>query len=135
MSDPPTMRLSVLTPTAIVVDAEVTKVVAEGQGGSFGLLPRHVDTAAALVAGLLAYTEAGTTDETVLAVDSGALVKYGRQVDVATIEALRGGDAGDLRQKLEQVFLDLDEREQRSRAALARLESDLNAQLIELEHE
>jgi F-type H+-transporting ATPase subunit epsilon len=135
MSDPQTMRLRVLTPTAIVVDAEVTKVVAEGQGGSFGLLPRHVDTAAALVPGLLAYTEAGTTDETVLAVDSGALVKYGRQVDVATIEALRGGDAADLRQQLEQAFLDLDEREQRSRAALARLESDLTAQLIELEHE
>jgi F-type H+-transporting ATPase subunit epsilon len=129
------MHLRVLTPTAVVVDAEVTKVVAEGHAGSFGLLPRRVDMAAALVPGLLAYTEAGSTEETVLAVDSGTLVKCGRVVQVATIDAIQGGGAPALREQIEQAFLDLDEREQRSRAALARLESDLTAQLIELEHD
>jgi hypothetical protein len=55
-------------------------------------------------------------------------------VDVATSEAIRGDDPVALRRRLEQALLELDEREQRSRAALARLESDLTAQLIELDH-
>jgi F-type H+-transporting ATPase subunit epsilon len=129
------MHLRVLTPTAVVVDTEVTKIVAEAESGSFGLLPRHVDMAAALVPGLLSYTEPGTTEETVLAVDMGTLVKCGSQVHVATIDALHGGDAPALREQLHQAFLELDEREQRSRTALARLEGDLTAQLIELEHD
>jgi F-type H+-transporting ATPase subunit epsilon len=128
------MQLRVLTPTHVVLEAEVTSVVAEGQDGSFGLLPRHVDMVSALVPSLMVYSEPGHAQQGVLAVNTGMLVKCGRAVRVATSDAIRGSDAAELMQQLERAFLDLDEREQRSRAALARLESDLTAQLIELDH-
>ncbi len=135
MSRPSTMRLRVLTAARVVVDAEVVKVTAEGLEGSFTLLPRHVDTVSALVPGLLSFTGAADPpQEQVLAVNTGVLVKCGRHVDVATSEAIRGDDPAALRRGLQQALLELDEREQRSRAALARLESDLTAQLIELDH-
>ncbi len=130
------MWLRVLTPTRVVLELEVVKVIAEGEDGSFALLPRHVDVVSALVPGLLVFTEVGEgpAQEHVLAVNSGTLVKCGRHVDVATSEAIRGEDPQMLAEQLRRAFVDVDEREQRSRAALARLESDLTAQLIELEH-
>ena len=42
------MHLKVLLPTRVLVDEAVSKVVAEAENGSFGLLPRHVDFVAAL---------------------------------------------------------------------------------------
>jgi F0F1-type ATP synthase epsilon subunit len=43
------MRLEVFTPTALLVDVAVAKVVAEGAEGFFALLPRHIDLVAALL--------------------------------------------------------------------------------------
>jgi len=45
------MQLKVLLPTQVLVDEPVSKVVAEGEDGSFCLLPRHVDFTSALVPG------------------------------------------------------------------------------------
>ncbi|NMC75543.1 MAG: F0F1 ATP synthase subunit epsilon, partial [Geobacteraceae bacterium] len=45
------MKLTVLLPTGVLVDQEVTKVTAEAENGSFCLLPRHIDFLAALVPG------------------------------------------------------------------------------------
>jgi F-type H+-transporting ATPase subunit epsilon len=74
------MRLKVTLPSRTVLDQAVTKVVAEGQGGSFCLLPRHIDMTAALVPGLLSFAaEDGTPG--LLGVDEGVLVKCGGEVD------------------------------------------------------
>ena len=45
------MRLKVLLPTKVLIDEEVTKVVAEAENGSFCILPRHIDFVSALVPG------------------------------------------------------------------------------------
>jgi F-type H+-transporting ATPase subunit epsilon len=37
------MRLRVFLPERILIDQEVTKVVAEAENGSFGILPKHID--------------------------------------------------------------------------------------------
>ena len=80
------MRLKLLIPTRVVVDEEVAKVVADGEHGSFCLLPEHVDFLAALVPGLLAFEdEAG--QERFVAVDEGVLVKRGDEVLVSTRQA------------------------------------------------
>jgi F-type H+-transporting ATPase subunit epsilon len=50
------MNLKVLLPTEILIEREVTKIVAEAENGFFCILPRHVDFAAALVPGILAFT-------------------------------------------------------------------------------
>jgi F-type H+-transporting ATPase subunit epsilon len=116
------MRLKVTLPSRTVVDRAVIKVVAEGQDGSFCLLPRHIDMTAALVPGLLSFTaEDGAPG--LLGVDEGVLVKCGGEVLVATLNAVRGDDLATLRAAVHERFVELDEHERIARTALARLEA------------
>lgn len=125
------MKLTVLLPTGILVDQEVTKVTAEAENGSFCLLPRHIDFLAALVPGLLSFeNEAG--DEEFLAVDEGILVKCGAEVTISTRNAVRGVPLGQLREAVEKRFRVLDEREQQARAVLAKLEADLVVRFVRM---
>ena len=125
------MRLRILLPTQILVDSQVTKVIAEAENGSFCLLPRHVDMVAALTPGILTFT---TTDnqEEFAATDEGILVKQGYDILVSVRDAVRGTDLGWLRMMVRESFEELDEREKRARGALARLEADFVHRFIEL---
>lgn len=125
------MRLKVLLPTKVLLDEPARKVVAETENGSFGLLPRHVDFVAPLVPGMLSF-EAEDGTESFLAVDGGILVKNGSEVVVSTRRAVCGGDLGELRETIEREFFSLEDRERRTRSALARLESDIVRRFMEL---
>lgn len=127
------MRLQVLLPTEVLVDEEVDGVVAEGTHGAFVLLPRHVDTVAELVQGLLIARSAEEDEGPVLAVDGGTLVKCGQRVLVSTPEAIRGREVGELRRRAEEAFRARDERERLARAALGKLGADLVRRFLELE--
>lgn len=123
------MKLSVFLPSGIFLETTATKIVGEGPEGSFGILPRHIDVAAALVPGILSYvTERGR--EEFLAVDGGILVKEGESVSVATRMAVKG-DLGSLRKQVESFIRDLDERERKTRSAAARLEADFIRRFVE----
>lgn len=125
-----TMRLKVLVPTRVLVDALVGKVVAEAGDGSFGMLPRHVDFVAALVPGILLYvTEDGA--ERYLGTDEGILVKCGREVLVSTRNAVPGDDLATLRRTVRERYVELDEHERSARSALARLEAGVVRRFIE----
>jgi F-type H+-transporting ATPase subunit epsilon len=126
------MRLKVLLPSEVLLDAAVTKVIAEAENGAFCLLPRHIDFVAALVPGLLSF-ETEDEREEFLAVDEGILVKCGVQVLVSTRQAVRGPDLGSLRQAVDEQFRIVDEQERKARAAAARLEADLVRRFLELE--
>ena len=118
------MRLEVLTPTEVVIDAGVSKVVAEAENGWFCLEPRHIDFVTALVAGVLNYvTEDGI--EAFVAVDEGTLVKCGKRVMVSTGRAVAGTDLSTLEAMIVAEFKALDEAERVSRSALARLEAGI----------
>lgn len=125
------MKLTVLLPTGVLVDQEVTKVTAEAENGSFCLLPRHVDFLAALTPGLLSF-ENGTGDEEFLAVDEGILVKCGTDVMVSTRNAVRGVPLGQLRQAVQERFRVLDERERQAREVLAKLGADLVVRFVRM---
>jgi F-type H+-transporting ATPase subunit epsilon len=58
MTDDRSIRLRVFLPEKVLLDRPVRKVVAEGESGSFALLPRHVDYVEPLVPGILAFTPA-----------------------------------------------------------------------------
>lgn len=128
------MHLTVSLPTHILIDTTVRKVVAEAPTGSFCLLPRHVDRVSALVPGLFAYTDAEGEDHYVGVAD-GLLVKQGREVRVATLNAVKGPALGELHETIRREFLTMDERERRARSALARLEADFARRFIELSRE
>ena len=116
------LRLQVLLPTEILVNEQVSKVIAEAENGSFCLLPRHIDFVAALVPGVLCFTNREGQEE-FAAIDEGVLVKCGHDVFVSTLNGARGTDLDQLRALVEERFLELDEHERKARTALARLEA------------
>jgi F-type H+-transporting ATPase subunit epsilon len=126
------MRLAVLLPSRVLVDEEVTKVVAEAENGWFCLLPRHVDFVAALVPGILVFT-APDGGERLVALDHATLVKCGAEVLVSAWRGVTGDDLGSLRAVVEREFLALDDRERAARSALARLEAGVVRRFVELE--
>lgn len=125
------MKLKVLLPTDILVDQEVTKVIAEAENGSFCLLPRHIDFVAALPPGILIF-ESAEGHEKFIAVDEGTLVKVGREVLVSTRNAVQSSELGTLKQIVEQEFRVLGDREKRVHSASAKLEAELVRRFIEL---
>jgi F-type H+-transporting ATPase subunit epsilon len=126
------MHLKVLLPTEILVDEEVTRVVAEAQNGFFGMLPRHIDFVTALVPGILSFTSVEHGNR-VIAVDEGVLVKCGDDVLVSALNAVRGETLADLHHTVEARFHQLDEDERIARTALARLEAGALRLFAELE--
>ena len=116
------MRLKIFQPSEIFLDETISKVVGESPAGSFALLPRHIDMTTALVPGILAY-ENGQGKEVFLALDGGLLVKQGDQVSIATRMAIRG-ELGALREAVEKFVDEVDDRERKTRSAVARLEAD-----------
>ena len=130
------MRLRVLLPVQVLVDTEVTAVVAEGENGAFGIRPRHIDFVTSLAPGLLAFRPVegseGSDAEEFVAVDEGVLVKNGRDLLVSVRNAARGSDLGMLRALVEETFETLDDRERRARSAMARLEAGFVRRLLEL---
>ena len=126
------MKLKVLLPTHVLVDEEVVKVIAEAENGSFCLLPRHIDFAAALVPGLFCFVTA-LGSEQFLAVNEGILIKCGAEVMVSTRNAVIGPDLGMLKQTIQKQFLELEDREKMSRSALAKLEANFVRRFMDLE--
>ena len=125
------MHLKILLPYQIFADEQrVLRVIAETHSGSFGLLPRRLDCAAALAPGILTYQLAGEND-TYIAIDEGVLVKIGHEVFVEVRNAIGGSDLGKLRAAVEHEFLNLDERERAVRQVLAKLESGFIRRLME----
>jgi F-type H+-transporting ATPase subunit epsilon len=129
------MNLKVLLPFRIFAEKTgVSRIVAETREGSFGLLPRRLDCVAALAPGILIY-ENEAEGEVYVAVDEGVLIKTGPDVLVSVRNAIAGTDLRRLREAVEREFLNLDEREQRVRSVLVRMESGFIRRLAEFHHE
>jgi F-type H+-transporting ATPase subunit epsilon len=128
------MNLKILLPFEVFADkTDVSRIVAEGREGSFGLLPHRLDCVAALAPGILTYeTQADGT--VYVAVDEGVLVKAGADVLVSVRHAIGGTDLGQLHDAVKQQFLTLDESERNVRNALAKMEGGLIGRFAEFEH-
>jgi len=116
------MKLKIFLPTEVLLEESVNKVVAEAGNGAFGLLPNHIDFVTALVPGILSF-ESTQGQEIFLAVDEGILVKCGSQVTVSTIKAIQGTDLETLHKTITEQFLTFDERQKKTRSAIAKLEA------------
>jgi F-type H+-transporting ATPase subunit epsilon len=125
------MNLRIIIPTKILIDQEVTKVVAEAEDGSFGILPKHIDFVAALIPGILSFE--GTDGEVFLAIDEGILVKCGSDVMVSTRKAVLGKNLGELKETVEHEFLSLDDQERKTRSILAKLEADFTRRFMKMQ--
>lgn len=126
------MRLKIVTPTDVIVDAETERIVAEAPIGAFGILPRHADYVSALAPGVLIYEPAEGVERYV-GLYEGTLVKCGDAVLVSAREALEGDDLERLQRRIRETASDLDDQERVARAALARLEAGIVRRFIDLE--
>lgn len=126
------MKLQIFLPTEILVDAGVTKIVAEAEDGSFCLLPRHTNFVSSLTAGILTFTDENKIDRYV-GTTSGLLVKTGAAVAVSTEHAVQGDNLGELRDIVRQRFELIDDRERQAVSAVARLEADFVRRFMDIE--
>lgn len=117
------MNLRILTPTEVLLEAEVHQVNAEAQNGAFGLMPHHIDFVTALVPSILSYQPESGGDEQFIAIDEGILVKCGDVTLVSVRSAIPGENLDTLQHTVAERFIQLDEPEAQSRAAIARLEA------------
>ena len=132
---PTLMNLKILLPFGIFSEKTgVSSIVAESREGSFGLLPHRLDCVAALVPGILIY-ETESDREVYVAVDEGVLVKTGLDVLVSVRNAIAGTDLGQLREAVEREFLSLNERQQRVRSVMAKMESGFIRRIADFHHE
>ena len=109
------MKLWVITPLATAVDElEVAAIRAEDESGSFGILPGHADLLTALTASIVVWRKSSSSGLHFCAVRGGVLsVRGGREVDIATREAVLGDDLDRLEAEV-----------------LVRLRSDLDAERV-----
>ena len=125
------MNLRILLPYEIFAEKkDVSRIVADGREGAFGLLPHRLDCVVALVPGILTY-ENESEGEVYVAVDEGVLIKTGQDVIVSVRDAIFGTDLSKLREAVNKEFLTLDENERRIRSVMAKLESGLVRRLVE----
>ena len=124
--------LKILLPDKTFLKREVKKVVAEAENGWFCLLPKHVDFTTSLTPGILMLTTPEGKD-VFLAIDEGILVKYGEKVIISTRNAIEGEDLGELKDRVEEIFIRTDEREKDAQIALSKLEADFVRSFLNLE--
>ena len=129
------MTLKILLPFQVFAEKTgVSRIVAETNEGSFGLLPNRLDCVAALTPGILLY-ETEADGEVCVAVDEGVLVKAGSDVLISVRRAVGGADLGRLRDAVERDYLALDERERSVRTVTAKLETGFLSRLAGFQHD
>lgn len=126
------MRLRIFSPAREEVDLHVTAVALQGAAGAFTVLPRHIDTVAVLVPGLVTFWTADGGEQ-IVAVDGGTVVKVGDDVLVSTPTAVhtRGLDA--VGETVARTLLAREAHEEAARQALGRLQTDVVERMVELE--
>ncbi|HEY3445129.1 MAG TPA: F0F1 ATP synthase subunit epsilon [Myxococcales bacterium] len=125
------MRLHVSTPLALVLDApDVRSLRAEDDTGGFGVLPGHADFLTVLSVSVLTWVDAEGHPHH-LAVRGGVLaVRGGREVEVATPEAVVGEDLEELERSVLVRFREQARAEEVSRLGAARLQLAAMRQIL-----
>jgi len=128
------MNVRILLPFGTFLEpTAVARIVATGNGGSFGILPQRLDCVAALVAGILTYDLPGGA-RCFVAVDAGTLVKTGDEVVVAVRHASGSTDLATVTAQLVSDARRFADEQQQERHASARLDQDVMRRLMELTH-
>ncbi|MEP6738471.1 MAG: F0F1 ATP synthase subunit epsilon [Chryseolinea sp.] len=116
------MNLKILLPFKVFADIkDVSRVVIKTSEGSYGFLPQRIDCVAALVPGVFTYETAGDGVRYV-AVDTGVMIKAGRDVLVSVRNAVGGADLGKLGKMVENDFITQHDSQQDANTVLAKLE-------------
>jgi F-type H+-transporting ATPase subunit epsilon len=104
------MRLRIITPLSVIVDEDALAVRAEDDSGSFGILPGHADFLTSLAISVVGWKQSDGSRR-FCAVRRGLLsITSGKDVAVATREAIVGDDLATLDSiVLERFRADIDQ--------------------------
>jgi F-type H+-transporting ATPase subunit epsilon len=125
------MRLRIITPLAVVVDQDgVLAVRAEDASGSFGILPRHADFLTSLAISVVSWESSDGTRH-YCAVRQGVLsVTAGREIAIATRQAVAGDDLATLEATILAHFRADTERERTEHVESTRLHLNAIRQIM-----
>jgi F-type H+-transporting ATPase subunit epsilon len=125
------MRLRITTPLTVVVDEDgILALRAEDATGSFGILPRHADFLSSLVVSVVSW-QSGNETRHYCAVRGGVLfVNAGRDIAIATREAVTGDDLATLDQTILGRFCVDIETERTERVESTRLQLNAIRQIV-----
>lgn len=131
MSLATSMQVNIRLPQSLLFSAQVLKLTASAENGSFGIWPNHTDFVTALVPSVLVLIDQDN-NELFFGVDEGLLVKVGHQVDIAVKRAIQSEDLSSLHELLSASFHEVDEQERSARTAISKLELGMVRQMSEL---
>ncbi len=125
------MRLRIITPLSVVVDEEdVLALRAEDASGGFGILPRHADFLTSLIISVVGWKSTNGTRR-FCAVRRGVLtVTGGRDIAIATREAVTGDDLATLDQTVLARFREDIETERTEHVESTRLQLNAIRQIM-----
>jgi F-type H+-transporting ATPase subunit epsilon len=128
------VNLKILLPFMVFANkSNVSRIIAEGGDGSFGLLPHRLDCVTSLVPGILTY-ETEADGIVYVAADAGVLVKVGPDVLVSIHHAVAGTDLAQLHDAVKRQFLTLDESQRQLHTVLDKMEGALIGRFAEFQH-
>ncbi|MBD3322776.1 MAG: F0F1 ATP synthase subunit epsilon [Chitinivibrionales bacterium] len=128
------MNATVMLPTDILFSGTALKVTADTESGRYTLLPRHIDFIAPLIPGIVEIRPENN-NTVLIATDEGVMVKQGENVWISVRNAVTGKKPGTLREAVEDHYRELDEKEQKNRTSIARMERDMARSIYEFEKE
>jgi len=125
------MKLRIITPLSVVVDEDdVLALRAEDATGNFGILPGHADFLTSLAIGVVSWKDSGGTRH-YCAVRRGVLsVTAGREIAIATREAVAGDDLATLAETVLARFRAEIETERVERVDSTRLQLNAIRQIV-----
>ncbi len=126
------MNLTILLPEKTYWYGQVKKVVGEAKNGSFCLLPAHIDYITIMVPGIF-YAVTEEDQDMYVAINEGILLKTGKEVTLATRNAVRGDNLGNLKKQVEEDFMKINQHYKEARNALQKLEADFIRRFLDLE--
>ncbi len=87
------MRLTIVTPLAVVIATDrVAHLRAEDETGAFGILPGHADFITALAVSVVSWRDEESLEHHVAARGGMLEVRGGKEISIATPEAVPGDD-------------------------------------------
>jgi len=126
------VNLIIFLPEKTYWQGRVKKVVGEAKDGSFCLLPAHIDFVTIMIPGIF-YALTEEDQEIYLAINEGVLLKTGKDVTLATRNAIKGESLGSLKRQVEEDFKKVDQQDRKARQALQKLEADFVRRFLDLE--
>jgi F-type H+-transporting ATPase subunit epsilon len=122
------VKLRIVTPLSVVVDAQVDALRAEDASGSFGILPGHAPFLTALTISIVSWKSGAT--ERFCALRGGMLTVMGDTISIATREAVAGDDLETLDNEVLERFRTEADAEKVERAESVQLQLNAIRQMV-----